>query len=134
MRFTSPIPFEIPDDVWVASDAPLWTPSARSYRATAYRDAVTGQEHSDIEVVFMPIDRIVPPTSAGTARFLVPDRLLPVLRAIVEGGPLPAVLGQQRDDDSEADVELVDGAHRFYAAAALGLTHLPVSIRPYWEP
>lgn len=134
MRFSSPIPFEIPDDVWSAAGAHRWIVDSASYRGSPYRDAISGREHPDIAIDLVPIGRIVAPQSAGASRFLVPDRLLSVLRAIVDGGTLPAVLGQRRNDDPAAEVELVDGAHRFFASAALGLTHLPVAIRPYWEP
>ncbi|RTL22984.1 MAG: hypothetical protein EKK52_04930 [Burkholderiales bacterium] len=133
MRFALPIPFDIPDDIWHAAGIAAWQPSARAYSATAYRDAISGRPHEDLPIELVPIGRIEPPRNNGVARFLANDRLLRVLQGFVEGVPLPAVLGQRPGDDPTTDIQLVDGAHRFYASAAAGFTCLPVAIRPFWN-
>jgi hypothetical protein len=94
--------------------------SAPAYFATAYRDAHSDRPHEDRPIELVSIGRIAPPQNNGVARFLVDDRLLLVLQGFAAGVPLPAVLGQRPGDDPAADVQLVDGAHRFYASAAAG--------------
>jgi hypothetical protein len=132
MHFALPIPFDIPDAIWHAAGIAAWQPSAPAYFATAYRDALSDKPHEDLPIELVPIGRIAPPQNNGVARFLVDDRLLLVLQGFAAGVRLPAVLGQRPGDDPAADVQLVDGAHRFYASAAAGFTHLPVAIRPFW--
>ena len=129
MHFALPIPFDIPDDIWHAAGIAAWQPSAPAYFATAYRDALSNRPHEDLPIELVPIGHSAPPQNNGVARFLVDDRPLVVLQAFATGVPLPAVLGQRPGDDPAADVQLVDGAHRFYAPAAAGFTHLPVAIR-----
>ncbi len=132
MRFALPIPFDIPDDIWHAAGIAAWQPSAAAYFATAYRDALSDRPHENLPIELVPIDRIAPPQNNGVARFLVDDRVLVILQGFVARVPLPAVLGQRPGDDPADDVQLVDGAHRFFTSAAAGFTHLPVAIRPFW--
>jgi hypothetical protein len=133
MRFALPIPFDIPDHIWHGTGMAGWQPYACSYSAVAYRDALTDRPHEDLRVELVPIDRVEPPQNNGVARFLVDDRLLRVLQGFATGVPLPAVLGQRHDNDPMADVQVLDGAHRFYASVAVGFTHLPVAVRPFWS-
>jgi hypothetical protein len=133
MRFALPIPFDIPDDIWHATGMAGWKPYASSYNAVAYRDAQTEQPYEDLRIEIVPLDRVEPPQNNGVARFLVNDRLRRVLQGFAAGTPLPAVLGQRLNDDSMADIQLVDGAHRFFASVAVGFTHLPVAVRPFWS-
>ena len=133
MHFSHPAPFEIPDAVWAAAGAQGARPAAQCYVASAYRDALSGNPHYDLPVECVPLDLIVPPVRTGGAPWFVDERLLRSLHGMVAGEAVPAVLGQRPNDDPAALVEIVDGMHRFYASAALGFTHLPVAIRPYWE-
>ncbi len=132
-HFSHPTPFDIPDAMWTAAGAPGWRPTARCYVASAYRDAVTDNPHDDLAVEYVLLDLIVPPVRSGGAPWFVDERMLRALRGMVAGEPIPAVLGQRPNDDPGALVQIVDGMHRFYASAALGFTHLPVAVRPWFE-
>ncbi len=134
VHFTHPIPFDIPDSVWLAAGANGWQPAQQCYVASAYRDALSGKPHGDLAADSVPLELIVPPVRNGGATWFVEERLLRALHGMVAGKPIPAVLGQRPNDDPATRVEIVDGMHRFYASTALGFTHLPIAIRPYWKP
>jgi hypothetical protein len=132
VHFSHPALFDIPDSVWTAAGTRGWRPATQSYVASAYRDALSGNPHEDLPVKCVPLDLIVPPVRTGGAPWFVDERMLRALHGMVAGDPVPAVLGQRENDDPAALVQIVDGMHRFYASAALGFTHLPVAIRPWF--
>ena len=134
MHFTSPIAFEIPDDIWILTGASQWRPSRSSYVASAYQDAESNQPHNDLSISLIPIHLIEPPRTKSTARALVNFRLERILKGFVTSSVLPAVLGQQKGNNPIAHVEIIDGAHRYYASIAVGFTHLPVALRKFYLP
>ena len=131
VHFAHPIPFDIPDSVWLAAGAQGWRPAAQSYVACAYRSPRSEIPQLDLAIEWLSLDQVVPPVRNGGAPGFVDWRMLRALRGMKAGDPVPAVLGQRRDDYSAALVPILDGMHRFYASAALGFTHLPVAIQPY---
>jgi len=132
MKFTRPVPFEIPDDVWQAAVGSAPRVAIDHFAHTFYRFH-EGPPHIDVPVELVPIDDIVPPIrDAGTPMFIA-DRLPRLLRAILVGDTLPAVLGQPTAPGAAHRLEIIDGFHRFYASAALGCSHVPVAVRQRFD-
>lgn len=129
MRFSWPVAFEIPDEVWDAIPTSLATLLRESYYVFGPYRKPSGQE-SDLFVRAVPLLDIEPPLrSPGMSQFN-DERLLSILKAIVQRQPLPAVLGLPTEPGARHPFELIDGFHRFYASAAVGFTHVPVAVRP----
>ena len=123
MKFLVPVPFEVGDDIWHTTGADRFTPLGPSYRFGPY------EAGAPLPVELVELNEVRPPVRDAGIVGLHPDRLASILRAMCTGQQLPAVLGQR---NSVEPYELVAGYHRFYASVALGYTHLPVAVRPYF--
>ena len=132
MWFDYPVRFEIPDAVWLASGAPVGGALGGQYRFTCYVDQ-DGNAFEDISVKLIRMEDVQPPRRDEGLQLLHAARLLPLLVAMVKGHQVPAVLGQPTRPGSSHPIELCDGTHRFYACAALGMSHLPVAVRSRFE-
>lgn len=82
----------------------------------------------------VPLSLVLPPPRNSGVAGINPDRALAVLRAISSGEPLPPVeVDEPPDIQTPYRYRVRDGFHRFHLSAALGFSHLPVVIKPYFN-
>lgn len=114
--------FEIPDVWWKEANANLHKHSAEAFVAL-----------SDVQwpTVLVPIGEVAAPRRSPGVEGLGRERTISVLRAIIEGTPLPPLEVHRSPDALRLVVR--DGFHRYFASVALGYPLLPVSIRPYFD-
>ena len=61
------------------------------------------------------------------------DRMVPILRGFRNGDVLPPIEVDEPPNEIGRRFRVRDGFHRFYASVAVGFSHLPVSVRPYFD-
>ncbi|MCC6915426.1 MAG: hypothetical protein IT566_17140 [Rhodospirillaceae bacterium] len=124
MFFKFPIEFEIPDDWWQASGMASFRVCAQAYPAGSDPQWPT---------TFVSFTQLIPPRrNEGVTQF-VKDRMMAVLRGIAQRAILPPVPVHQPPNAAAGQLQLRDGFHRFYGAAAAGYTHMPVSVLPFFD-
>jgi len=108
---------------------------ARGFRATtpAY-GALPDPELLEFPVLAVPLAQIVPPRRDPGYQWFHHDRMVRILKGIVSGNTLPTVpVHVPPTASAETPYALRNGLHRYYASRALGFTHLPLSVLPYFD-
>lgn len=116
--------FEIDDELWRESGAAAFCVTMPAYVFPA---------NPDLDVRLVPVSMVYAPVRDPGVIGLDPNRLLPVLKRFVSGDPVYAIRAQERPGATDYPLEVCDGYHRFYASIALGFTHLPLQVRPYFN-
>ena len=122
MQFTTPrgeLPFEIPDEWWAFAEMSRFTLNGARFYAWDPDRYPTAKA--------VPITEIEPPQrSAGLDPFKK-YKLVPILFAFRSPeGVLPPV--EVRPSSSGYGFQLVNGAHRYYASAAVRFPFLPIVV------
>lgn len=119
-----PIEFDIPDEWLKAANAREFSPKTRGYLAS-----------SDLRwpTTLIRLSEIAAPVRNVGVRTLDEERTVSILRAITSGQTLPAIEADIPPQASQFKYRVRDGYHRFYVSVALGFSHLPLSIRPYFD-
>ncbi len=115
--------FEIPDTWQIKAGVLGWTPSVASYPATADPHYPT---------IVIPFGFIAPPKRDLGTPWFDETRMVRILQGLRSGILLPPIELHEPPDGSMFRYAVRDGFHRFYAAAALGFTHLPATVYPYF--
>jgi hypothetical protein len=116
--------FEIPDKWRAAANMENWKPVVECYTAT-----------SDLRysTIIVPISEVAAPIRNEGVPWFAEARIVQVLRGFRSGELLPAIDVDGPSDQTCFRYRVRDGFHRFYASAAVRFTHLPVSVRPYFD-
>ncbi|WP_297388448.1 hypothetical protein [Acidiferrobacter sp.] len=115
--------FEIPDSWQTKAKVLGWTSAATFYPAAADPHYPT---------VVIPLHFIAPPERDPGTPWFDEARMVRILQGLRSGIPLPPIEIHEPPDKSMFRYAIRDGFHRFYASAALGFTHLPVTVYPYF--
>ena len=118
------ITFEIPDAWLRATGASNFVPRELAFVATS---------NPDYPTILLPVSDIQAPRRDVGVRGLHEDRTRSLLRAFVEGTPVPPLEVHRLPEQITGQFSVRDGYHRYFASIALGFTNLPVSIRPYFD-
>jgi hypothetical protein len=125
MQFRLPnanVVFDIPEE-WIREAGALgFRPTVQAYRGTPH------DTYKDFPLVVVPIHDIEPPGGGIGTPLFDRRRMVSALRALARGAELTAVVLQEWPTDSVYRYALWEGAHRFYASAALGFSHVPASV------
>jgi hypothetical protein len=128
LRFQHPsiadLEFEIPDAWLETSNALAFRPQTSAYAADSNEEWPTS---------VALIDEIEPPARDVGVIGLHKDRAVSLIQAIVEARPLPPIEAHKEPSATARRLTIRDGYHRYYISIALGFTHVPVSIRPYFD-
>ena len=98
-----------------------WKPSTPSYCAA---------HDPDRPSVVLPIASIAPPARDPGIPEFRETRLIRILEGFRRGDAMRPITIHELPDRSFFRYAVCDGFHRFYASAAVGFTHLPVTICP----
>lgn len=115
--------FEIPDAWLTAAGVFGWIALAECYVATA---------DSCHPTAVIPLDSIAPPVRDDGIRWFDKDRMVRILQGLRCGTRLPPIEIHELPDELIFRYSIRNGFHRFYASAALGFTHIPVTVYPYF--
>ena len=124
MKFHTPCEFEIPDDWWQVAGMRNFKPLASTYNASSA---------PEWPMIVVALTDVEPPHRNPGVRWFDRDRMIQILDGFVNKGIVPAIEANALSIDKPHRFCLHDGFHRFYASAAAGFSHLPVSIRPYFD-
>lgn len=119
-----PLGFEIPDEWWATAKMDNWKPVAKCYTATSAPRYPT---------TIVPISEVVAPVRNEGVAWFTEVRMVQVLTGFRSGEVMPPIEVDEPLDQTCFRYRVRDGFHRFYASAAVGFTHLPVSVRPYFD-
>lgn len=76
------------------------------------------------------VSNVLPPPRARIPPF-DEERMLSILRGIAAGDALPTV--EVHTPPGSTQYVLRDGFHRYHASIAVGYSHLPVSVMPFFD-
>jgi hypothetical protein len=86
----------------------------------------------DVIIEVVPISEVAPPSRAAGVEGLRKDRTVSILRGLRTKNSLPAVEVVE-DSSRRYRFTVYHGFHRYYASAAAGFSHLPVTVTgPSW--
>ena len=125
MHFHLPVEdveFEIPDVWWNEASADKHEKAAEAFAALSDTQWPT---------VLVPIGDVIAPRRDPGIEGLRRERTIAVLRAVIEGTPLPPL--EVHRPPGSLRLVVRDGFHRYFVSVALGYSLLPVSIRPYFD-
>ncbi|MEW6324445.1 MAG: hypothetical protein AB1515_03555 [Nitrospirota bacterium] len=128
MRFRLPhqqIEFEIPDEWWAAAGMNNWKPSTDCYTAI--------NSDSSCPIRFVHLSEVAAPERNKGVDWFKEKRMVSVLKGFRSGEPMPPIEVDEPPSRTNFQYRVRDGFHRFYASAAVGFTHLPVSVKPYFD-
>ncbi len=124
MKFDFPGLFEIPDEWWVAAGMDRFQAKSVAYRASS---------NSEWPTVIVALTEIKPPMRNHGVREFDKERMVQILSGFANDDVLPSIEVDQPSGSFSHKFRLRDGFHRFYASAAAGFSHVPVSVRPYFD-
>lgn len=128
MQFSIPhskIVFEIPDAWLREGNAIGFSPTTPAYLFEP--DPVWPN------VVVVPFSEVAPIVRDAGVVGLHEDRTVSLLRAITTGHAVPAVEADEPTQPMVRRYRVRNGYHRFYISAALGFSHVPLSVKPYFD-
>lgn len=112
---------EIPKEWLIESDLLDFVPISKAYTSASSE--------------LISITNIRPPKrNEGVATF-EKNRMEKIFKAIKDRAELPPIKIHEAPNDrrSEFQYEVRDGFHRFYVSIALGYSHIPIEIVPYFN-
>ncbi|MFK2877433.1 hypothetical protein [Rhodanobacter hydrolyticus] len=97
-----------------------------------FHPASSGYRCGDLHAQLIPLSEIQVPTSRT---LVVEERANAILVAINQSAPLPPVEVDEPPSRTATSCRyrLRDGFHRYHLSAALGFTHIPVAIKPFFD-
>ena len=127
MQFSIPhseIVFEIPDAWLRQGNAVGFSPTMSAYLF---------ERDPEWPNVVAPFSDVEPPVRNRDVLGLHEDRTVSLLRAITAGHAVPAVEADEPPNPKSHRYRVRNGYHRFYISAALGFSHVPLSVKPYFD-
>ena len=117
------VEFEIPDEWWVEAGMTGFRAASKSYTATA-------SDQWPLRIV--SLTEVKPPIRSPGVRWFCRKRLVDILAGFVSGAAIPPIPVHE-PPGAALKYELRDGFHRFYASAAAGYSHVPISVLPFFD-
>ena len=127
MRFLlhyAPVEFEIPDEWWLATRAEGFRLCSQTYRPVP---------DADSPAIVVPISHVAPPTRDPGVTWFHRDRMIPILRGLIVGDSLLPIEAHVPPAMAEFQYAVRNGFHRFYVSAALGFSHVPLAVLPFFD-
>ena len=116
--------FDIPDAWWHEAEMTSFRPQSSGYLALP---------NEEFQVQLVPIEQVDPPLRDPGVTWFHRDRMVTILRGFRSNARLPAIVAHCPPGANKFPFAVRDGLHRFYASVAIGFTHVPLSIRPYFD-
>ena len=119
-----PIDFEIPDEWLTEANVLGFVPRTVAYASSSDPEWPT---------TIVPLFQVAAPVRNPGVEGLHKERAVSILRAVSLEQILTPLKADQPPHTSVFKYRVRNGYHRFYISAALGFSHLPLSVRPYFD-